>query len=240
VISARDEGDYLLASGAALSFERSVGLGVDLTLGLRAERQRSVGRRAKSAVNDFFGGDGVFSPNPPIDEGDHLGVVARLDGLTFRSRWFLAIDGLSGGGDDAARVYGSLRQPMFGRRGVTVRAHAGVGTEPGLAQLDFRAGGQGSVRGFDYGAQRGQSLWAIQTDWSPLARRGVRPVLFVDAGQAGPIDQLGDLPVMVGGGAGVSALGGLVRLELSRRLTDHPALRAAGGWRVDLVFGAPR
>jgi hypothetical protein len=221
-------------------------MGVDLTVGLRAERQRSVGRRARSAINDFFGGDGLFAPNPPVDEGDHLGLLVRLDGLSFRSRWFLAVDGLTGGGDGgdggeaAARIYGSLRQPFFGRRGVTVRAHAGVGTEPGVAQLAFRAGGQGSVRGFDYGAQRGQAFWAIQTDWSPSGRRGVRPVFFVDAGQAGPLDRLSGLPVMIGGGAGLSALGGLARLEVSHRLTDHPALRRAGGWRVDLVFGAPR
>ncbi|HET9275942.1 MAG TPA: hypothetical protein VFN96_07725, partial [Gemmatimonadales bacterium] len=112
----------------------------------------------------------------------------------------------------------------------------GLATRPTLPQTAFRAGGQGSVRGHDYGIQRGDALWAVQADWSPLGRT-VRPVFFVDAGQAGRLDDLGRARVLTGGGAGLSILNGLVRLELSHPITPRPAGR---GLRFDLVLGAVR
>jgi hypothetical protein len=198
-----------------------------------------VTRRAKSAVNDFFFGDGLFPANPPVAEGDFAGSWIRLDGFTGRARWGLTVEGLRGRRDEGARAFGFIRQPLFGRRGIVLRANGGIGTKPTMPQLAFRAGGQGTVRGFDYGTQRGAAFWTIQTDWSPF-RGQVRPVFFVDAGQAGPLNDLRRQPAMVGGGIGVSALSGLVRLDFSRRLTDHPSLRSGGGFRADLVFGAVR
>jgi hypothetical protein len=65
-------------------------------------------------------------------------------------------------------------------------------------------------------------------------------VLFADAGQAGVLGSLSRQPLLVGGGVGLSALAGLIRLDLSRRLTSHAAFNSRGGWRVDLVFGAVR
>ena len=239
IFEARDEADYYLASGAAITHESSLGRGVDLTVGLRGEHQESVVRRAKSGVNDFFFGDGLFPANPPIDAGDFLGASVKVDGLTGRTRWSVALDGLAGRVDQGARFHASARQPFLGRRGFVVRGAAGVGVGPAIAQLAYRAGGQGTVRGFDYGTERGPAFWSVQTDFSPL-RGTIRPVLFIDAGQAGPFNDLTRQPVMVGGGVGLSALAGLIRLDLSRRLVDQPALRARGGFRVDIVFGAAR
>jgi hypothetical protein len=90
------------------------------------------------------------------------------------------------------------------------------------------------VRAFDYGYQRGPALWALQVDWAPTGKM-VRPVLFVDGGQAGAIDRLSETPILVGGGAGVSFLRGLVRLDLSHSITP-----SVGGVRVDLEFRAAR
>jgi len=238
LISARDEGDYFLATGAALTWETSAGRSMELLLGARGERQRGVKTAAKAWINDAFGGDGVLEPNPPIDEGDYGGLLARLDGRVGGARWQLTADGLSTFDFDArtVRVYGQWRQPIGRRTGVTVRALAGVASRPTLPQMEYRAGGQGSVRGFDYGAQRGSAVWVLQTDVSPW-RRAIRPVFFLDAGQAGRVSDLGHTPVLVGGGAGLSFLNGLVRIDLSHPIVHRPP---DSTFRVDLVFGASR
>ncbi len=236
--SARDEGDYFLATGAAISWETSAGRLAELTIGARGERQRSVETEAKAWLNDAFGGDGLLPENPPIDEGDYGGVFARLDGRTGSARWELTADGLGTFDLDqkTVRLYGQWRQPIGRRAGVTVRTRAGIASRPTLLQAEYRAGGQGTIRGFDYGTQRGSAVWAVQTDVSPW-RRAVRPVVFLDAGQAGTTSELGHTPVLVGGGAGVSFLNGLVRIDLSHPIVHRPP---DSHFRLDIVFGAAR
>jgi outer membrane translocation and assembly module TamA len=102
--------------------------------------------------------------------------------------------------------------------------------------MAFRAGGQGSIRGFDYGIQRGAAFWALGADASPWRWR-VRPVFFADAGQAGPLGGLKDRPILVGGGVGLSFANGLVRFDLSHPITPRPS---GAGLRFDLIFGASR
>ncbi len=69
-----------------------------------------------------------------------------------------------------------------------------------------------------------------------LSGRGaLRPVLFADAGQAGPLDDLGRLPVYTGAGVGFSLFRGLARLDLSAPISPE-----VGSLRVDFSFGAPR
>jgi outer membrane translocation and assembly module TamA len=54
----------------------------------------------------------------------------------------------------------------------------------------------------------------------------LRPVLFVDAGQAGGAEGLFSGKVMAGAGVGVSMFGGLLRFDLSHSLApDDPGLR---------------
>jgi hypothetical protein len=90
------------------------------------------------------------------------------------------------------------------------------------------------VRGFDYGTQQGQAFWAAQLDITPLAT-SIRPVLFADAGRASAAADLFSGQVLVGGGVGVSMLRGLVRVDVSRRLSPDVA-----GLRLDLLIGAVR
>jgi hemolysin activation/secretion protein len=111
---------------------------------------------------------------------------------------------------------------------------AGITSSPGLPQTDFRVGGRRSVRGFDYGYQRGQAMWALQADWAPIGS-WIRPVLFADAGQAAAADQLSQTEILVGGGAGVSLVRGLIRIDFS-----HAINPGVGGLRVDVAVLAPR
>ena len=237
LFSARDEADYYLATGGLVSFETSVSKSAELTVSARLDRHRSIEKKSSAWIHEIYD-NGEFPENPAVSEGWHTGVMGRVDGVFRRARWGLALEGLTSieGGDMTARAYGEWRQPIGYRHGATVRLKGGLATRPTLPQMAFRAGGQGSVRGHTYGIQRGDAFWAIQTDVSATPRP-IRPVLFLDAGQAGSLSSLGDARLLVGAGAGISLAGGLIRLELSHPVTPRPS---GSGLRLDLVLGAPR
>ena len=127
-----------------------------------------------------------------------------------------------------------LRQRAFGMRGVTVTGRAGVATSDTLPQAQFRLGGLETVRGFNYGTYEGQAFWSLQGDWTPLKGK-VRPVVFVDVGQAGAVGSVLSQRPLVGAGAGLSFFNGIARFDLS-----VPLEGPAHGLRFDIQFGAPR
>ena len=230
---AHDNADYALAHGGSAQYETSLRTGLELTLGARYERQTSVDRAAESEVNDFLGGTGVFPLNPPVDEGHFGGGFARLSGVG-DLRWHATADVLGGAGTTTGRLYGDLRYGIGGSRGLTVRLKSGIATSPTLPQSEFRLGGIGTVRGHDYGERRGQAFWAAQVDVAPVKGR-LRPVLFVDAGQAGGAESLLSGKVLAGAGVGLSMFGGFLRFDLSRSLApDDPGLR------FDIAVQQPR
>ena len=230
---AHDNADYALAHGGSAQYETSLRTGLELTLGARYERQTSVDRAAESEVNDFLGGTGVFPLNPPVDEGHFGGGFARLSGVG-DLRWHATADVLGGAGTTTGRLYGDLRYGIGGSRGLTVRLKSGIATSPTLPQSEFRLGGIGTVRGHDYGERRGQAFWAAQVDVAPVKGR-LRPVLFVDAGQAGGAESLLSGKVLAGAGVGLSMFGGLLRFDLSHSLApDDPGLR------FDIAIQQPR
>jgi hypothetical protein len=218
---AHDDGDYALARGVAAGYETSLRTGMELAVGARYERQSSVARAATSEVNDFLGGSGVFPPNAPLDSGRFAGGHIRLSG-TGDFGWQATADVLGGEGTTTGRVYGELRRSVGKRRGLTARLKAGLATAPTLRQSAFRLGGIGTVRGHDYGVRRGQAFWAAQLDVTPIPGR-LRPVVFMDAGQAGGAGSLFTGRVLAGAGVGLSVFGGLLRLDLSRAISPDRA-----------------
>ncbi len=233
IFAAHDNADYMLATGGSASFATSLATGWELAVSGRVERQRSVVREAASDVNDFFGGDGIFPENAPITEGTFGGGTVTLSG-TGATRWSLTADALGGEGLFTTRFYGEIRRSFGGRRGATIRAKAGIATSTDLEQMQFRAGGVNTVRGFDYGTLRGRAFWAAQLDVAPIAGR-LRPVLFADAGRASAPGELFEGRVLVGAGVGLSVFGGLLRFDLSRRLSPGD-----GTLRFDVTAGGPR
>jgi hypothetical protein len=230
---AHDDGDYALMHGGSAQYEASLATGLELTVGARYERQTSVATAAESEVNDFLGGSGVFPPNAAVDEGHFGSGFVRLSGVG-DLRWHATVDLLGGEGTTTGRVFGDLRYGIGGSRGVTVRLKSGIATSPTLRQSEFRLGGIGTVRGHQYGERRGQAFWATQVDVAPLKGR-LRPVLFVDAGQAGGAEGLFSGKVMAGAGVGVSMFGGFLRFDLSHSLApDDP------GVRFDISIQQPR
>ena len=234
IFTGHDEADYLLAQGGSLTYESSLGVGLDLTLSARVEDQASVATDATSAINDLYS-DGAFAANPAIAARTFAGMTARLDGRVGRARWALGADLLTGAPGRTGKLFGEWRQRVHrGRSGLSVTARGGMGTDDPLPQSAFRLGGQATVRGFPYGALTGQGFWALQADFG-LGHGNMRPVLFADAGQAGPRRAFFERPVLAGAGAGLSFFGGIVRFDLSVPLTP-----TGGDPRFDLVFVAPR
>jgi hypothetical protein len=230
---AHDDGDYVLSHGGSAGYETSLRTGLELAVGGRYERQTTAVRKASSEVNDFLGGSGGFPPNAPVDEGKFVGGHVRLSG-TGDFRWQATAEVLGGEGTTTGRLFGELRRGFGKRAGVTIRLKGGIATAPTLRQVAFRLGGVGTVRGHQYGVRRGQAFWATQLDFAPLPGR-LRPVLFLDAGQAGAAGDLFAGRVLAGAGAGVSLFSGLLRFDLSRSLSPDDATL-----RFDIVVQAPR
>jgi hypothetical protein len=234
LFAGHDNGDYALAGGGSASFNVPIRAGLELILIGRVEQLTSVSSVAQSAVNDFLGGTGLFPPNPPVDEGTFAGVSARLRGFG-SFRWNLTADGLAGDGATTARLFGDIRRHIGSGLGVTVRLKAGAGTEPAMPQTLFRLGGLGTVRGFEYGTLRAPAFWAAQVDFTPFGGR-VRPVIFLDAGQASRLASLFSSSALVGGGVGLSLFRGLIRFDLSRAIAPDQS----GKVRFDLVVQGVR
>jgi Hemolysin activation/secretion protein len=231
---AHDNADYALAEGGSASFETSLRTGLDLALAARVERETSVVRKAKSAINDVLGGDGRFPTNPPVDEGTFAGGSARLT-HTAGVRWSLTADVLGGDAGTTGRLFGDVRASAGGDAGATIRLKAGVATSPTLQQSLFRLGGPATVRGFEYGSARGQAFWAAQLDVAPFGGR-LRPVAFVDAGQSDRPADLFSSRALVGAGVGASFFRGVLRLDLSHPITPDDG----GKVRFDIVVQAVR
>lgn len=234
LFAAHDNGDYALADGGSASFNVPIRAGLELIILGRVERLTSVSSVAQSAVNDFLGGTGLFPPNPPVDEGTFAGASARLRGVG-SFRWNLTADGLAGDGATTARLFGDIRRRIGSGLGVTVRLKAGAGTEPAMPQTLFRLGGLATVRGFEYGTLREPAFWAAQVDFTPFGAR-VRPVIFLDAGQASRISSLFSSSALVGGGVGLSLFSGLIRFDLSSAIAPDQSSKV----RFDLVVRGVR
>jgi hypothetical protein len=234
LFAGHDNGDYSLVHGASAGFETSLATGLDIGVGVSVQREASIGREAKSAVNDFLGGTGEFPPNPPIADGTYARLWTRLDGFG-RRRWSVTADLQAGEGTSTGRLYGRIRQGIGGRRGATLELKAGLATAPTLPQSLFRLGGISTVRGFDYAALVGQAFWAARFDLTPFRGR-LRPVAFADAGQASRAEQLFSSQALVGAGVGLSLFHGVLRFDLS-----HPVSPDTGGKvRFDIVVEAVR
>ncbi len=234
LFAGHDNGDYALIHGGSAGLETSVATGLDVGFGVSVQREASVGREAKSAVNDVLGGTGEFPPNPPVANGTYGGLWVRLDGHG-RRRWSVTADVQAGEGRSTGRLYGRIRQGVGGRRGLTLEAKAGLATAPTLPQSLFRLGGVTTVRGFDYGTLRGQAFWAVRLDIAPFSGR-LRPVAFADAGQAARPEDLFSSKALVGAGLGLSLFHGFLRFDLS-----HPISPDLGGkMRFDIVVQAVR
>jgi hypothetical protein len=234
LFAGHDNGDYAFVRGGSAGVVSPVASGLDLVVTAGIERYGSVRAVAQSELNDFLGGNGIFPPNPPVKEGTFGLASVRVIrvGVT---RVNATVELLGGEGQTTGRVFGDFRRRLGSGFSATIRLKAGAATTPTAPQMLFRLGGLHSVRGFEYGALRAPAFWAAQMDVTPFEGR-VRPVIFIDAGQAGAVAHLFSGDALVGGGVGLSFFKSLLRFDLSRPISPD----RRGKVRFDLVIQGVR
>ncbi len=223
-----DYADYHLALGGSITYLWNTGPLRDVEVTAGAERHRSMSTRVDAPVPKLFGA-GQFQPNPPVSGGIfyragllrpfRLGAASMLGGADL-----LGNDSLR-----SARVWGRASIPLrFFRRTGTLTLRAGTSSGDPLPQLAFRLGGTHTVRGFDYGTRVGRDFWSAQVDMAMTRSSVFSPVVFFDIG-----DTFSNDPMM-GAGAGISLINGLLRFNLSKGMRPETAVR------FDLRFSASR
>lgn len=231
--AAHDDADYYLATGAGIAFIPYYGTLGDVEFRVGAERHRTMDAVATSGLNDLLGGSGVFPANTAIAPGDYLRASIRPTRRLGWTKLTLGIEGLVSDSLAGGRGWFTLEVPFRAlERSGTLTLRTGYALGDSLPQLQFRAGGPFTVRGYDYGYRRAAGGWSAQLDWA-LRRRGFiwTPVVFADVGdtyRSGPFKPL------VGVGGGVSFLGGIARVNAAWPLNSE------SGFRFDLLFRAPR
>ena len=122
-------------------------------------------RPPNPAVNDFLGGNGVFPPNAPVDEGHFGGGFVRLSGVG-DLRWHATADVLGGEGTTTGRVFGDLRYGIGGsQRGDASassrgsRRHPRCGSPSSGWAGSARCGGTGTASGEARRSGPPRSMW---------------------------------------------------------------------------------
>jgi hypothetical protein len=231
---ARDDGDYVFVQGGAVRYQRPLGGFADLTVEARYGDESAPRRLAHGGVNELLGGNGNFAHNGPVLPGSYVVAEAELTGGARPLGWSAGLEATAG-----ARRHGrgwvaaTARSDLVWGLDVTGFGWVGAGFGDSLPQREFRLGGEKTLRGYPPGWLRGASAWALGMDIG-LAHHALSPVVFADAGEVAsrPLRFAGRPAVTVG--AGLSLLGGAVRLSTARPIA--PAAR----WRWSLVIGSRR
>jgi hypothetical protein len=232
LFAAHDDADYYLATGGAIGFTPFGGSFEDVDFRIGVEHQGSMDALATSGLNDALGGSGLFPSNPAVAGGDYVRASIRPTRRIGWSTLSFGVEGLVSDSLVGGRGWVAAQMPFRVLRHTgTLTLRTGYAVGDSIPQLQFRAGGPWTVRGYDYGFRRGAGAWSAQLDVA--LRRGWlwAPVVFADVGdvyRSGPFDPL------VGLGGGVSFLGGLVRFNGSWGVNPE------SGFRFDLLFRAPR
>jgi hypothetical protein len=226
-----DAADYYLSTGAEVGAEWKLGGLGGTRLAMGWERQESVRATDGSAVHDVLFGDGRLPPNPGIAEGDFGRVsLSHRFATAGGSTVDVGVDGLAGGDRAGARgwLVTDLRFAVGDRR-VRLSARAGHLLGDSLPQLEFRAGGRHTVRGYEYGVRRGRGLWAAQGEIEIVPNEWVAPLLLVDVGDViGP----GGGDPLVGVGVGLAAGNGWLRIDVMKGVHPAAVVRADLGVQI--------
>jgi hypothetical protein len=231
VLMGDDAADYYLGTGGEIGAAWKLGPLAGTRVAMGWERQKSVGATGGSVVHDVFFGDGDLPINPAIADG-YFGRVSLSHRRETEAGHAVeaGIDALAGGDRAAGRAWlvTDLRFAMGTRRG-RLTARGGHLLGDSLSQLDFRAGGRHSVRGYEYGVRRGRGLWAVQGELEIWPNEWAAPLLLVDVGNViggGAGDPL------VGVGVGLSAGNGWLRIDLMKGVNPGTPVRADIGIQV--------
>jgi hypothetical protein len=226
----RDEGFYARTWGGEVT--RTVGPG-RLRLFVEGQGNAPVTTRWSAQA---WGDDPAVLANVVAREGTWAGAE-------WRDRWARGVDPRTGRWTVTAKLEGAGGTTRYGRAWVdalvqgaagpiaatlNVAGGAAAGTLP--AQRAFFMGGARTVRGQLAGTMSGDAAWVARAEVGPLWPIA-RPVVFYDAGWAGPRTTAASaMRPMSGAGIGVTALEGMLRLDVARGGGARARLRVGGCW----------
>lgn len=232
----RDEAYYYRASGVELTSLSEAPFGSTWTWGLFAEQERSAERRTTFSLARPIAGFS-FDTNVVATRGGYAGARTRLSstlGLDpqgarlFTNARLEAARGPDGGYGRAALDVTASHGMGNGAAALTVAGGTSLGVLP--PQRGWFLGGVQTVRGQAPGLEDGKfgnAFWLARAEVAH-GLGAVRPVAFGDIGWAGDRTKWRDIGRPLSGvGVGLTALDGLVRMDLSRGIWP------AKGWRVD-------
>ena len=220
-----DDAEYFLATGGKLSVTWNDRWRQNMTLHVAVQREESMPRVTS---NNIWGTD-ILLPNRPVDEGTYLRYGLRRDDRIGSVSIKTGVELVTDMTRSAGRGWAGVEVPFtIARRTGRLVVRGGVTRGADLPQVLVRVGGPQTVRGYPYGIRLGKEFWSAQLDYALFSRGVWTPVVFADVGDTFSNDPL------VGVGAGVSLLNGLIRANISKGV--HPD----GEFRFDLLFRAYR
>jgi len=226
-----DAADYYLVTGARAGVEWRLGSARGTRVEIAWERQQSVTATSESMLHDVFFGDGLLPPNLAIVDG-RFGrlTVSRRFGDEGGATLDVGAEGLGSSDLAGARgwIVGDAPFGVGGRR-ARITARGGYAIGDSLPQLEFRAGGRHTVRGYEYGTRQDRGVWAVQSEVEIVANDWVAPLLLVDVGNVIGSDT-GD--PLVGVGLGLAVGNGWLRIDLVKGVHPSAAVRADLGVRL--------
>jgi hypothetical protein len=253
----RDYTDLFYASGAEAALGWRPAPGWQLTLGGRAELQRSASREADFSL---FGGEHSFRPVHPIDEGYELSgaLDVRKEAPWGVARWWRgSVEARAGALQRRKAPLGSANNPALGFVRVEGEAAAGRRWEPRASELELTAragalggriplqqifllGGRGTIPGYSFRSFAGDAYATAGAVFSAdLASPWLRGRLRADAGTVGRLtdrgaataerwDPFSRTGTRASVGAGLGLFHDVVYLDLTRGLASD------GKWEVIL------
>ncbi|MEX2179440.1 MAG: ShlB/FhaC/HecB family hemolysin secretion/activation protein [Gemmatimonadaceae bacterium] len=233
----RDDGFYYRAIGGELAgVHTQPATSRVLSWRLFAERHTTADVETHASLARLTDGS-RFRPNITAREGINWGGAAAVWnswGLNpDATRLSIGTRGEAAVADSAyARILTewTMSQGLGARRLATLTAAAGTSAGSVPPQRLWYLGGAHTIRGYRAGDFVGDAFWFGRAELSqghPMAR----PSLFVDAGWAGSRQDWARQPrPIAGAGVGLSALDGLVRLDVSRGLGEGRR------WRLDFYL----
>jgi hypothetical protein len=232
LIYGRDEGEYFMATGAEVRVLPPSARRQSWELRLYGERHSAVETNSSFSLAHAFDGDWSFRSNVEAEAVSEVGASLLV------SPWW-GTDPLAPQGGVELFAHGATGDRRYGRVSLTLRGAAplferlGVGAELGAGeswgappiQRSWFLGGSHTLRGYDPSSLVGPSF--VRGRLEVHRRLGALGVaVFGDGAWAGEgLDAFREQDALVSAGAGLSLLGGVVRLDLARGLRHSQGLR---------------
>ena len=191
-------------AGASASRRRTAA-GTELMFSARAEDERASPARRAPSSRESSAPMATFPPTDPVREGFAAGGGVAIDHSRHARRAGCSnVEGLD--------VRWRVRRPVGGgaaarRRSLAWLGHACASRAAlpsvidSVPQLALRAGGQNTVRGYDFGVAQGDALWAVQLDVSQAEPQGRQVGRHSSTpGRRGLDRNFGSRAIPVGGG----------------------------------------